>query len=122
MRKTLLLLTFIFSVLTTSLAGGGNVGPEVEKGPAIRYYPNPISTKLNIEIELDYLNQYKTVEVKIINLLGQEMIPMKRSDLTAITNEIQIDMSDVAPGVYFMEVYSSVNATTVKQTRKITKR
>lgn len=120
-RLLILLLTFTFA-----LSAGASSVPfsetfDAEKGPVIRYYPNPIRNVLTLEVQQDYNNQYTSVEVKILNLMGQEMVKSVSADLTGINTEIKIDMTDVPAGVYFLEVYSTINGNAVKQTRKITK-
>lgn len=106
---------------TATQAGGPVVATDSDKGPVIRYYPNPIQKVLTLEVQFEYVNQYQHVEVKIVNLLGQEMIRPVSMDIGGLTNEIRIDMTDVPSGVYFLEVYSTVNGNTIKQTRKITR-
>ncbi|MHB1277874.1 MAG: T9SS type A sorting domain-containing protein [Bacteroidia bacterium] len=121
MKKTLLFLFLLFTFGVTTHAGGPVADIMGDKGPIIRYYPNPVQKVLTIEVQLEYLDEYESVEVKIVNLLGQEMIKAISMDLNGINNEIRIDMADVPSGVYFLEVYSMINGNSVKQTRKITK-
>jgi hypothetical protein len=60
--------------------------------------------------------------VKIVNLLGQEMIPTFHEDLSGINSSIKIDMRDVPVGIYFMEVTTSAaDGSSYTHTRKITK-
>lgn len=121
MKKTLLFLFLLFTFGVTTEASGPVADIMGDKGPIIRYYPNPVQKILIIEVQLEYLNEFESVEVKIVNLLGQEMIKATNMDLNGINNEIRIDMADVPSGVYFLEVYSMINGNSVKQTRKITK-
>ncbi|HCS21318.1 MAG TPA: hypothetical protein DIW47_12290 [Bacteroidetes bacterium] len=121
MKKALLFLFLLFTFGVTTQAGGPVTDIMGDKGPIIRYYPNPVQKVLTIEVQLEYLDEFESVEVKIVNLLGQEMIKAISMDLNGINNEIRIDMADVPSGVYFLEVYSMINGNSVKQTRKITK-
>ena len=112
----------MFTALATATQAGGPVAViDSDKGPVIRYYPNPIQKVLTLEVQFEYVDQYQHVEVKIVNLLGQVMIRPVAMDLSGLTNEVRIDMTDVPSGVYFLEVYSTVNGNTIKQTRKITR-
>ncbi|MDX5319659.1 MAG: T9SS type A sorting domain-containing protein [Bacteroidota bacterium] len=121
MKKALLFLLVLFT-LGTALQAGEPSGEIIgDKGPSIRYYPNPIQKVLTLEVQLEYLNQYSSVEVKIVNLLGQEMVEPISQDLNGLNHEIKIDLTDVPSGVYFLEVYSFINGNSVKQTRKITR-
>ncbi len=121
MKKTLLFLLMLFTLGTATQAGGPSGEILGDKGPIIRYYPNPIQKILTLEVQLEYINQFTSVEVKIMNLLGQEMIKPVTMDLNGISHELRIDMTDVPSGVYFLEVYSIINGNSVKQTRKITR-
>ncbi len=121
MKKLILILILGLSFAPLVQAGGPIVEDVSDKGPVIRYYPNPIQNTLNLEVQLDYVNEYESIEVKIVNLLGQSMIQPITKELNGITSEVKIDLSDVPSGVYFLEVYSTINGNSVKQTRKITK-
>jgi len=122
MKKLLLLLILGLSFAPMTQAGGPLLSEEVsDKGPVIRYYPNPIQNTLNLEVQLDFVNQYESIEVKVVNLLGQSMIQPISKELNGITAEVKIDLGDVPSGVYFLEVYSVINGNSIKQTRKITK-
>ncbi len=121
MKKTLLFLTLLLTFATAMQAEGPVAKLVGDKGPVIRYYPNPIQKVLILEVQLEYPNQYSSVEVKIVNLLGQQMLQPVSMDLSGLNTEIRIDMTDVPSGVYFLEVYSTVNGNTTKQTRKITR-
>jgi|GEM_PF-2113854 len=121
MKKILLFLLMLFTLGAATQAGGPSVAIMGDKGPIIRYYPNPIQKVLTLEVQLEYINQYTSVEVKIMNLLGQEMIEPVTMDLNGISQEMRIDMTDVPSGVYFLEVFSTINGNSVKQTRKITR-
>lgn len=119
MKRLLLLLTLMLTLTPMTQAGGPSL--DAEKGPVIRYYPNPIRNVLNLEVELEYANQFKSIEVKVVNLLGQEMVPATFKDIIGLSAEVRVDLTDVPAGVYFLEVYSFINGNSVKQTRKITK-
>lgn len=122
MKKTLLFLLMLFTLGAATQASGPITGEIIgDKGPIIRYYPNPIQKVLTLEVQLEYINQFSSVEVKIVNLLGQEMVQPVQVDLNGLNSEIRIDMTDVPSGVYFLEVYSFINGNSVKQTRKITR-
>lgn len=121
MKKLLLILTLMLAIAPLTQANGPLTDTELEKGPVIRYYPNPIRNILTLQVELEYANQYQSLEVKVVNLLGQEMVKPVVKDYAGLTTEVKVDLTDVPAGIYFLEVYSSVNGNSVKQTRKITK-
>lgn len=120
MARNLLSIIFVF-ILAINSSQAGSVLADSDKGPVVRYYPNPIKNVLTVEIEQDFVNQYRSVELKVVNLLGQQLIPSTNTDLNSLNTEIKLDLSDIPPGIYFLEVYSTINGVSVKQTRKITK-
>ena len=56
-------------------------------------YPNPVKDVLNLSYKSEISN------VKVINLLGQEVVNAK-----ANTNDVQVDMSALNAGVYIVNV------------------
>ena len=66
-------------------------------------YPNPVKDVLNLS--------YKTAisNVKVINLLGQEVVNAK-----ANTNDVQVDMSSLNAGVYIVNVTVGDTVHTIK--------
>ena len=66
---------------------------EYANAASIDVYPNPVKDVLNLS--------YKTAisNVKVINLLGQEVVNAK-----ANTNDVQVDMSALNAGVYIVNV------------------
>jgi Secretion system C-terminal sorting domain len=64
----------------------------------MRLYPNPTDAKVNIE----FAETLKNVSIKIMNDKSETL---KTISLTNIKNS-QIDLSDFAPGVYFIEAQS----------------
>jgi len=89
-------------------------------------YPNPASQMLNVELSLSYLHtlaQNSTgvlppiskgegaeTELQIINVLGKVI-----KHLTLTTQNSQIDVSGLANGVYFVQVYEKGKLLTVKK-------
>lgn len=121
MKKALLLiLSLTLFLLSPAVLKASGVQPG-DKGPVVKYYPNPVQKSLNLEIQFEFSNQYQSVEVKIVNLLGQEMIQPISIETGGLVNEVKVDMSNIPSGVYFLEIYSTIDGNTTKQTRKLTK-
>lgn len=122
MNKILLsILTFVLFT-TASIAGNNPVidGPG-DKHPVIKSFPNPVTSELTIEVQL-VDNSFSKVEVKIVNLLGQQMVKPLKQDLNSLTSTFKIDLRDIPNGFYFMEVTSSSsNGSSHTFTKKITK-
>lgn len=124
MNKILLSILTLFLFSMAAIAGGdlkSTAGPG-DKNPVIKSYPNPVTADVTIEIQLYTANQFSKVEIKIVNLLGQEMVPALHEDLSGITSSVKIDMRDVPVGIYFMEVTTSASdGSSYTYTKKITK-
>lgn len=122
MNKLLLsILTFVLFT-TASIAGNNPVfeGPG-DKNPVIKSFPNPVTSELTVEVQL-IDNSFNKVEVKIVNLLGQEMVKPLKQDLNGLTSTFKIDLRDIPNGFYFMEVTSTSSAgKSYTFTKKITK-
>jgi len=72
-----------------------------------KFYPNPVTTKLNLKAQ-------RTIEnVSIYNMLGQEVLRLAPNKSTS-----EIDMSSLRTGAYFVRV--TINGTT--ETKQIIKR
>lgn len=71
--------------------------------PKLLLGPNPVSTVLNIN------NDQLITEVTALNQLGQ-VVMQKRFD----SNEIQLDLSDLKPGLYFITIDSDKKQKTYK--------
>jgi hypothetical protein len=118
------LLTLLFLIIFSPLAFAGNTplaeGPG-DKNPVVKSYPNPVATDLTIDIQL-LANNFSKVEVKIVNLLGQEITPIFKADLDGLSNSFKIDMREVPNGIYFMEVTTAADdGSTYTYTKKVTK-
>ena len=70
-------------------------------------YPNPVNDVLN----LSYSSEITSV--KVINLLGQELISKKVSN-----NSVQIDMSDLSAGTYIVNVVIDNIVKSIKISKK----
>jgi hypothetical protein len=93
----------------------------LDKGPLLNFYPNPIVNNLNVEVQIETNNPFEKIEIKVVNLLGQEIIPSVSKSINSLKQAFQFDLSGIPAGIYFVEVYSYHNNAVVKQTRKITK-
>ena len=72
-------------------------------------YPNPFHNKLTIK--------YNGVEsVEFYNIVGEKV---KSFELSAIENKTEIDLTDLASGVYFLRTYREGN---IVETKKVVKK
>ncbi len=121
MKKLLLSILVILTFSAAALAGNTPVSGPGDKAPIIKSFPNPVTSELTVEIQLVSTN-YTKVEVKIVNLLGQEMVPTVKEDLNGLTSSFKIDLRDMPNGFYFMEVTTTAaDGTSYTHSKKITK-
>ncbi len=115
-RALLSILTLVF--FSIAVSAGGGLG---DKNPVIKSFPNPVTSELTVEVRLAD-NSFTKVEVKIMNLLGQEMVKPLKRDLNGLLSTFKINLVDLPNGFYFMEVTSSSsNGVSHTFTTKITK-
>ena len=121
MNRLLLSILLILSISTAAIAGNTPAGGPGDKAPVIKSFPNPVVAELTIEVQLSS-NNYNKVEVKIVNLLGQEMVPTLKEDLNGLSNSFKVDLRDIPNGFYFMEVTTtSTDGSSYTHSKKITK-
>lgn len=122
MKRLLLSILVILTFSAAALAGNAPAsnGPG-DKAPIIKSFPNPVTSDLTIEIQL-VSNNYNKVEVKIVNLLGQEMVPTVKEDLNGLSSSFKVDLRDIPNGFYFMEVTTTAaDGSSYTHSKKITK-
>jgi len=75
----------------------------------LNYYPNPVDDVLNVH------STASIQSIKLFNMLGQMV---KTVDYQANLNEVNVDMSDLTSGTYFVKVFAEnkqKNFTIIKQ-------
>ena len=70
-----------------------------------RFYPNPVSKQLNIEMPLTA----DQLEVSIFNQLGQEVLHQYMTEDSSFMN-----VSDLASGIYLIKLSTTNNSKTYK--------
>jgi PKD repeat protein len=66
-------------------------------------YPNPSDGK--ITVELSYAEKQVESAIDVLNITGQKVFSSNKK-ITPLDSRIQIDLSGVAPGIYFIEIRS----------------
>ena len=86
-----------------TVINGSNVGIVGANGirPEIRVYPNPATGQLTVECR-DVINHVSTVE--IYDVVGQSVGAGLKPAPTNAKNEIVIDISHLAAGMYFLKI------------------
>ncbi|KAA9340294.1 T9SS type A sorting domain-containing protein [Adhaeribacter soli] len=70
---------------------------------SISAYPNPTNAKVTFNIDL---KKNANVSVRVMNIMGQEVANISASQMAAGKNEVSVDMSKFANGVYLYTVSS----------------
>ena len=76
-------------------------------------YPNPTTEKSNVLFTLD---KNSDIEIKLFNILGSEVTLLKYDGLISGPQSIEIDLSNIERGVYFVSVLTE---GTVLETTKL---
>ncbi|NOQ73449.1 MAG: T9SS type A sorting domain-containing protein [Crocinitomix sp.] len=75
--------------------------PGISLGKSLTVFPNPSNGNFNVQFSLI---ESKDLSIDVINILGDRV--MSQSHQAVKDNTIQFDLSDVAPGVYFIILQS----------------
>lgn len=92
----------------------GNVGINQAKNElfnVVSNYPNPFKGTTNIEVNF---NQSSDVAVKVVNVMGQEVYNQNFNKIAAGLNNLEINLGNVAAGVYFYSIEANGFKTTGK--------
>jgi len=90
------------------------IGLPVEPEVSIYAYPNPASTTLSVDLKAIDRAIYKA-EVQLVNAVGQVVFTQSFDNLTITDNKkdtIQMDISTVAQGLYFVVVKTAKGVAT----------
>ncbi len=68
----------------------------------INIYPNPSTGIFNIELQ-----GVKTVQIEVYDQLGRIVVSEEKGSLNKNYDEVQLNMSDISPGVYFVSIRSN---------------
>jgi len=79
---------------------------------SINVYPNPFTGSTQVFVQM---NETSNVSVTMVNVLGETVISKDYGSLTAGTNIIDVDGTNLAAGIYYM----NVNLGTETMTQKV---
>lgn len=117
-RLPIIILSFLVLTAFTTSAGKDTVGGiNIE----LNLYPNPVQKTLNMDLGLDHIGQVHDMEVKFTDLLGKEVRLPYKSAVNSMSSHYEIDLGDLTPGFYFIEIYLTGPSGTEKITKRITK-
>lgn len=117
-RLPIVLITFLLLTAFTAPKSGDTVGGvNIE----LNLYPNPVQKTLNMDLGLNHIGQVNSMEVKFTDLLGKEVRLPYKANVSSISSHYEIDVAELTPGFYFIEVFLTGPAGTEKITKRITK-
>jgi len=95
---------------TFVIDGCVGVKENLENGVTIRLFPNPASTMVNLEL---FGAKWETTQLRILNLMGSE-VSKSIFNTSEANNSLEIDVSDLASGVYLFEIINGGSYSTYR--------
>jgi hypothetical protein len=95
------------ALLSTGELVPASLGIQIQNLENLKLFPNPVSNVLTIS------NDTEISEINVFNLVGQKIISLKLNTLTST-----VDMSNLSPSAYIVEVISAGNKGTFKVIKK----
>jgi hypothetical protein len=107
---------FLGDYTTGAILGTTGVSPTGEKGlPAVysleQNYPNPFNPATNVEFSLPATSQ---VQLKVYNMLGQEVATLVNGTVVAGHHTVSFDGSHLASGIYLYRLVTGSYVHTMK--------
>ncbi len=97
----------VWSFTTLSSVG---INDEYFTKAGVSFYPNPAKTDLNVQLNL---NEPGIIEFSIMDLVGQTLVN-ENLNTSAGLNNFQIDLSNLANGIYILKMKKDNNSHTSK--------
>ena len=85
------------------------------KSLKLKAFPNPTQGQINLTVELELDSK---VSVVVSNLLGQNIWSNSNKMLDAGFHNLQLDLSNLAPGTYFVTLKANDTSNTVKVVKR----
>ncbi|MFZ6052310.1 FG-GAP-like repeat-containing protein [Halocola ammonii] len=84
---------------------------EIESVASLNVFPNPASDVIKLSMEL---SKNTPLTVSLLDQLGQQIETRELNDLRTGSNEVEMDVSDLSGGVYFLQIESEGRVATRK--------
>jgi hypothetical protein len=82
---------------------------------SISVIPNPFSASATLELNL---SETKNISISIVDVIGREVKNISAENLDTGYNKIEIDLSEIKAGIYFLRIVSSHNHSVIKCMKK----
>jgi len=89
-----------------STGGGDDENPWGRRGMTLNTYPNPVNDIVNLTLENASADNY---EAALLSIDGRVLM-----ETSIVNSRSAIDMSDLAPGTYFVKVFNELESVTSK--------
>jgi len=83
-------------------------------GDLVSIYPNPTNGSLNVDIATEKVSK---VEVRVLDMTGRSILIENATTVIGINN-VQMDLGNIAPGIYNVQVYTNGNLTHTDKVKK----
>lgn len=120
-RALVILFLLAFTIESSFAQAKYASNPPVEKDYQVKLYPNPTNRFINVQFYGAPGTKSGLIRIKVVNLLGKDMYVTTEQDFNGAFSSFDMDLQDIPAGIYFMEIYTTINGNTVKETKRITK-
>ena len=96
MKRLILILSLIVFTTLQSQAQTDRTTASIDKGPILKFYPNPAITVVNFDFQKTYDKGYT---IQVFNFLGKKM-----HESLNVTPKTTINLSDFTRGVYIYQL------------------
>ena len=72
-------------------------------GSVVSIYPNPATDRLNVDVSIDKVAQ---MEVRLLDMSGRVVKSLMQQTQKGMNN-VTLDLSDIASGVYGVQIYEN---------------
>lgn len=92
----------------------GIIALSIENKNTVLLYPNPATDNLNINISV---NRADKIQARIVDITGREIM-QRQWNITAGSTSLQIDISTLSQGMYYLQI----NGELIRETRSFIKK
>ena len=96
MKRLILILSLIVFTTLQSQAQADRTSTVIDKGPILKFYPNPATSVVNFDFQKSYDKGYT---IQVFNFLGKKM-----HETLNVPQKTTINLSDFTRGVYIYQL------------------
>ncbi len=89
------------------------ISGDSENSNSIFIYPNPVSSQCKIHLPIAIGTQFRIRQIEILDIFGNNYFIFQFTSVRDL-QDVEIDVSGLAPGIYFVTVQTGTNSSTLK--------